>query len=444
MSDNEKDNYNNFEFIKEQVIVKKHKKVKKLLFQLFATICMAILFGVIATVTFIIAEPRLNKFLHKEEDTKTPVTFPTEAPDDIDPSEDGDKGAEITVTPSIEPLQEPTPEPDTVYETIAADLDDYNSMNEEIRAVAYEADKSILNVTSTFNVKDLFGNNVEKTVNTTGVIIYNNTKEFLILVSLDKVKDAKSIQIVFSDTMSADAVLQDYESELNLAIIAVELKDIPDIYMNSLHVATLGDSYLVSVGTPIIALGSPNGQPNSMVFGYVTSKGSWASITDNRLDLFNTSLENYKNGDGIIINLKGEVIGLITRTLKENENKDLNTAIGISKVKQIIANMGNETPRIYFGVKADDMTEATKKEHDITNGIYVNEVQANSPAYEAEMQNGDIILEIDDKMILNTNDFYNTISVYRPGDEITVKIKRAYGSAEKEMNLVVELTEKAK
>lgn len=445
MSENEKDD-KNFEFIKEQVIEKKRKKLRKRLKPLFMTIGLAILFGTIAAVTFVIVEPRLHKLLHKEEETKTPVSFPTEYPED--------PVVEITPTVAVvspdqttvkDPGKEET-EPETVIveKSIDADVEDFISIYDEIRTVAYNANKSVVKVNSTATVKDWFGDTVERTIHTTGLIIANDNVNLLILVSLDRIKDASNIQIDLSDTKAVNAVLQDYESELNLAVVAVPLEDIPPAFMGNLEVATLGESYTVTQGSPILALGSPNGHPSSMELGFITSRGSWVTITDNKLDLFNTDIEDNENSDGIIMNLNGEVIGIITRTLKDDLSENLSTVIGISKVKPYIEQMANMTPRVYFGVKTEDMTEAVKLEHLITKGIYVNEVMTDSPAFAAGMKNGDIILDIDDISIMNTSNFYNTIGMKKPGDEILVKIKRTAGTTDKEMDLTIVLEGKEK
>jgi S1-C subfamily serine protease len=448
MSENEKDN-KDFEFIKEQVIEKKRRKVKRWLLPLMMTVFMAVLFGMIAAVTFVITEPRLYKLLHKEEEIKTPVSFPTEYPLDTSIGNqvdtDTEKEDDVDTSVDTEDVDEPA-EPETVImeQSIDADIEDFVNMYDEIRTVAYQSNKSLLKVSTTTSVEDWFGDMVERTVSTTGLVISDINDDLLVLVSLDRVKDASSIKIELSDTIAVDAVLQDYDTETNLAIIAVALKDIPPNFMKNIDVATLGESYTLTVGSPILALGSPNGHPGSMELGIITSRGSWASITDNRIDLFNTSVENNDNSDGVIVNMKGEVIGLITRTLKDGVNEELSTVIGISKLKPIIKLIANQTPRIYFGVEAEDMTEAAKLEHIITNGIYINEVRAKSPAFEAGMKNGDIILQVDDHLIMNTNNFNTTISEYLPEDEVLVKIKRTSGTTEKELELKVVLAEKKK
>jgi S1-C subfamily serine protease len=446
MSESEKDN-KDFQFIKEQVIEKKRRKMKKWLQPLFMTIFMAILFGLIAAVTFVFTEPRLYKLLHKEEEIKTPVSFPTEYP--LETNEDNsvvdDEKTDKTDDNISEEKEEEEPEkPETVIveQSIDADLDDFVSMYDEIRTIAFETSKSLVNVSTITSVRDWFGDMVERTVSTSGLIISDLNDDLLVLVSLDQVKDASSIKIEFSDTIAVEALLQDYDTETNLAVIAIAMEDIPPVFLKNIKVAKLGESYTITVGSPILALGSPNGHQGSMEIGIVTSRGSWASITDNRLDLFNTNIVDNDNSDGIIVNMNGEVVGLITRALKDEVNEDLSTVVGISKIKPLITDIANKKPRIYFGVITEDMTEAAKLEHQITNGIYVNEVRADSPAFAAGMKNGDIILQVNDVPIMNTNNFYNTISQYLPEEEVVVKIKRTSGSTEKDMEMTIVLAKK--
>jgi S1-C subfamily serine protease len=449
MSDKKQDN-NDFEFIKEQVIVKKYKKFKKWILPFLMTVLMAVLFGIIAAATFCITEPRLYKLLHRENQNKTPVTFPTidpedekgpdtEEPDTITKDKDEEKPAKEQTEADVQ-----QPKPVIVEKSIEADINDYITMYDDIKSIAYNSSKSIVKVSSIIKEKDWFGNPVEREVKTTGLVIADMNGELLILVSLDRVKDANSIAVVFTDTIQANAVLQDYESEINLAVISVNRADVPEIFMNSITVATLGESYSIANGTPIIALGSPNGHPGSMEVGMITSRGSSVSITDNRLDLFNTDIINNENSDGVIVNLKGEVIGIMTRTLKEDMNEELSAAIGISKLKSVIQRMANKDPKIYFGIKTEDMTDTAKRKHEVENGIYVEAVKANSPAFAAGIKNGDIILEVDSQTVVSTNRFYDIISECKPGQTVSVKIKRTSTSAEKNMDIKVTLTEKSK
>ncbi len=451
MSDNDK---KDFEFIKEQVIEKKRKKFKKRVLPFLLTICLAIIFGIVAAVTFVLTEPKLYEFLHNSKETKLPTAFPTEIPEETmvknesEKSEDGKNEDNQTKIPD-EPVivsSNDKQEPDTVIierPPIDADIDDYSNIYEEIRKLSYEVERSVVTVVSINDETDVwFGTNVELVDETSGLIFYNDSISLLILVSYDRIKDADAIKIQLSDNFAVDAVVQDYDKELNLAMLAVPVENIPATYMNSLQVAKLGESYTLAVGSPIIALGSPNGHTGSLVSGIISSKNSYAYITDNKLDLFNTDMIDHPNSDGIIVNMKGEVIGVITRTLKGEQNEGLSTAIGISKLKLVLGNMANRVARNYFGVKTLDMPEAALKEYKIDNGVYINEVIEDSPAFEAGIQNGDIILQIDENAIINTNSFFNFISTYAPEDDIQVKILRTTGSTQRELDIKVTLKAK--
>ncbi len=442
---------NEFEFIREQVIQKKHKKHRKFMFPFFMTLFMAILFGVIAAVTFCLTEPRLYRLLHKDEETKPPITFPTLYP--------GSDGGTISAA-------EPTPDPNTkpggdkvqtngqvsgeenepsqvIINSIDANLDDYMSMAEDIKTLAFSVNKSMVTIISIVKGTDWFGYPSENVIRTSGLIIYNDGTDLLILVSYDRVKNAGSIRLKLSEAEVVDAELMDFESDINLAILSVSLEDIPPLYLdNFITVATLGESYTITVGSPVLALGNPNGYTNSMYLGMITSRGSSISVIDNKLDLFNTDIEDNAYSDGVIVNLKGEVIGVITRTLKEGINENLSTVVGISKVKPIIERMANKRPRIYCGVIAEDLTEEARAVHEVPNGIYVNEVKADSPAFDAGIKGGDIILTVNEQNIMNTNSFYNIISGYEPGEEIKLQIKRTSGTTKKDMEMTVTLEEK--
>ena len=111
----------------------------------------------------------------------------------------------------------------------------------EIKELSNEAARSILTVSCIVEDKDWFDNPIEKKVNTSGIVVKNNGTSLLLLVSLDRVKEANSIKVEISESTSVEAVLHDYESELNLAILAVNAADIPARLLGDIKVANLGE-----------------------------------------------------------------------------------------------------------------------------------------------------------------------------------------------------------
>jgi len=464
-----KDN-KDFVFIKEQIRPKKRKIFNRFLFPFFMMVLMAVVFGLVAAVTFCIAEPRIYKLLHKDltnsrssnvvHSANQPSFNNNQEPDNNDEEPDYNAGQDqgyVRQDDNNEYLPANTKEDNgqaedgredksqqVMVETISADIDDFIAIYNDLKKLSYDTEKSILTVSSIIQGKDWFGNPIEKKICTTGIVMDNSDNQLKLLVSLDRVKDASSIKIEFNDSASVDAVLLDYETELNLAVISVNITDIPVKFYDDITVARLGESYSLAVGTPIMALGNPNGYTSSIDIGIITSKGSTVSITDNELDLFHTNMIFNSESDGVIVNLKGEIIGIITRTLKDGTNKDISTVIGISKIKSYIEKMLSQTSRIYCGVIAENLPQTAKNEYNVVNGVYVYEVIKDSPAFNAGLMSGDIILNVEDRNIYNMNIFYGTISEYEPGTEVTFKIKRTSVSTDKILDLKVILDAKKK
>lgn len=432
-----------YEFIKEQVVEKRWRKIRKRLLRFTLKLITAVIFGLVAAVTFALSEPTIYRLIHKEDRSKSPITLPASLGDTqaADISEDISEVEGYNDTEAAKEIM-----PETVIQKIDANLSDFKEMYYELRKVAYKVNKSIVKVTGSYIVEDWFNNQVEKTVYTPGLIVAETQAEYYILVNLDRIRNADKIRLKFFDTVFVDAWLVDYESELNLAVIAVKKEEIPSIYLSGLDTAILSENYTAVVGYPIIALGAPNGYHNSMGLGIITSEGSNVAITDNILRLFNTDIEDNPDGEGVIVNMRGEVIGWITRTLKQDQNSNINTVISVDQIRSYILQMVNKDDRIYFGIKAKDMTEDAKQAHEVRNGIYVDEVFADSPALKGNIKNGDIILMVNGQNVISTNNFYKLISQYEAGTELTVKVKRTNGSPspDKTVDLKVVLSTKPK
>lgn len=431
MSENNKNK--EFQFIQEQVIEKKFRKLRKRIFRLFRMMVTSIIMGLIVACTFVLVEPRLYKLLKREDEPKTPVTFPTLQPEEMDEGTPKDE-----VTPVITPPVEQK-EPTVVEKTIDADIRDFAKMYDDIKRVSSKANRSILKLSAETDGTDWIGNPIQQSVETSGVVISDLNDRYLILASYDRIKDANQVKIVFESRNEVPVVIHDYEEELNLVVLSVDQDQIPEYLRNMIQVMNFSQSSSLTAGTPVIALGNPNGYLESMDIGIVTHRGNAISVLDNRLDIFYTSMNTNERSDGIIINLNGDMVGIMTRTLKQDKDKSLSSVLGISKLDRVIEKMANQEPRIYFGIRAEDMTPGVKSAHGVTNGIFVNEVEPDSPAFQAGIKTGDIILQVNEKDIVTTNGFNSMISEYKASDEVTVKVKRMSGAAEKEDNFKVVL-----
>lgn len=433
-------------FITEKVVDKKRFKNKsKNMIIIGLSILFGIFIGLISAVTLVLTMPEISKKLYcdtkkenvmPEDDNLVNPPLTSVEPDDS--VIDNDYKEEINKPDGL------NKDKDLIIGNVPEDIDYINEIYAEINKVIDISNRCIVKVSAIVDTKDIFDNPIERALNTTGLVVANVNEEIYVLVSLDRVKEANSIVIEFTDFINVKAEILDYESDINLAVIKADISVLDKIYKDRLQTAKLGESNTISVGTPIIALGSPNGYQMSAAVGLISSKGSIASICDNQFELFNTDIKDVKESDGIIINYDGDVIGIITRTFKDDLNKEINTAIGISKIKSLIIKMTNNTPRVYFGIIASDMTESALKNYDLSNGIYVTEVKAKSPAFISGIKNGDIIKQVGEQVVYSTNGFNRILSKYNPGDEIILLVERTTSHMDNEIEISAKLVQKDK
>lgn len=452
MSKDRNEDGKEFTFINEQILSKKKNRMKKMVGSITLTMILAVLFGVVARVAFIASDPWINRLLGNDT-RKKQVAFQsgTEYPDkgvgdfqESEPMEDY-AGEEDTLqrNPGLEsPTQTDDPEASidgeekdeteatTIHNTyyiekkIAATVNDYVSMYSELRRIANEASKSIVTITRVQANKDVLNNEYEVETKAPGLIIADNGVELFILISYQEIKDATTLIATFSDDVEIRASLVDYDETTGLGIVAVQLEDIPEYTMKEVVVATLGESYWLSNGTPILAIGAVNGVDHSFDFGIVTSCSVPWYVVDMKLDLFYTNIMISSDGLGYMLSLDGAIVGIVTNTKQENTTEPICAVLGVSKVKKLIERMINGDERIYVGVIAEDVPDKILVDAGVNSGVYVSEVISKSPAYVAGIQSGDIINTINGLPVGGVNQYVNILEQLTYKEEIKVSIAR--------------------
>lgn len=430
---NTKKSDNEFSFIQQEIKPRKKSKFKKFAVSFMATVIFAVVFGLISRYVFRISEPLFNKIMGIQEQRKY-INFTSILPDTVTGKENEGKEEEKEPEPTEE-----APTVDEKEEEKEKELSQYINIYTQINRVAEEARKSIVTVTSIANGVDWFENIYEQRDIASGLILSDAGDYIYILANKSRIKDASNIRVTFSTNETVEAVLINSYKELDFSILAIDRSEVSESTLNKIKVAVTGRSYSISTGEPIIALGSPNGYPNSMELGIVTNKFNYAYIVDNKVELFNTDINDNQKGTGVIINMKGEVIGFITQNFKDNLNKNINTNITISEMELVFESLVNNQERIYFGVIGADMTPEIHESYDLTSGIYITEVEAESPAFEAGIQAGDIIMKVNDTNINSVTMFNRVLQEYSSKDSITVTVKRTPKKEDNIMDFEVEL-----
>lgn len=451
-------NEQEFDFIKEKIKDKPINKRRLLIRAGYNFVC-AVGFGVIACFVFVFLKPYMEDWLYPEK--KSTITIPK---DDIPTYEESDKPQKndgtVVDSEQEDPKQEnpgqenskpeqtdsedaeqgdkeqedkpseagsdaDEPENPTVVVQKGLEIEDYQSLQNKLYAVGRQANKSVVTVTGVTSGMDWFNTPYESENRAVGIIVGNNGQELLILTERKVITDAQEINITFTDNTVVLASLKKYDGNTGIAIISVPLSEIAQETMDQIVVASLGNSYLVSQGTAVLAIGSASG--NTILCGTITSSQNKVSTIDVNYSIFTTDIIGNENGSGVLINLSGEIVGLVLQEYSNQSDRNTITALAVSEMKQVIEDLMNNLDVPYVGLRLSTVTDEIARDYGIPKGIYIKSVELDSPAMAAGLQEADVITEINGEVVETVEQYSQKIYASNPQDVVTVKIKRQNG-----------------
>ena len=145
-------------------------------------------------------------------------------------------------------------------------------------------------------------------------------------------------------------------------------------------------------------------------------------MTDRTARILYADLSSNSRAGTFLLNMAGEVIGWTTEEYRAGESSERTAAIGISDYKTILERLTNGEEAPYFGIRGQEVEETW--ESGIPSGVYVTEAVAGSPAYDAGIQNGDIISRYGDAEIRTFRDLQTEIENSRCGAPVLVTVMR--------------------
>ena len=320
---------------------------------------------------------------------------------------------------------------------------------------------SITNV-GTQEFRTIFGNYEQESQSSgSGIIIGQNDTELLIVTNNHVVSGAKELSVYFnSDGQDADednvisAKIKGTDADKDLAVIAVQLSDIPAETMSNIKVATVGDSSALKVGEPVVAIGNAYGYGLSVTSGIVSALNREVTVQSDGQNITNKLIQtdaaiNPGNSGGALLNSKGELIGINSVKFISEDVEGMGYAIPISDVESIIGDLMNKATRDkvedgaqgYLGVSnCVDVTEEVSKNYNMPVGVYVRKVMDGLGAANAGMQDGDIITKVDGTTISGYDQLKDLMSYYSAGETIEVVVQRMNGSEYTEQTLNITLS----
>lgn len=256
--------------------------------------------------------------------------------------------------------------------------------------------------------------------------------------------NASEITVTLTDGSHYKAEIVGTDPTSDICLLKIDGSNLP--YLE------LGNSDEVIIGEWVIALGNPfglfelNDKPTVTV-GVISATGMNLEPINNRyyINMIQTDAAiNGGNSGGPLVNSLGQVIGMNTLIFTAGGvqgNIGLGFAIPINKVKRIVTELkekGKIDRDFQIGMSIQSIDEGIARYYDLksTKGVIVTRVVPNSPADDAGIKTGDIILEVEGYKINNENTIFGVFQEFRVGQTITLKILRDNSELTKRMKLV--------
>ncbi len=430
------------DFLRETIKQKPMNK-RRLLRRTVTTVVLAAVFGLVACLVFLLLEPVISNRLYPEEETEDLVSFSEETiedemnPEDMLTDEDmlEDALAEGNVSAELEDAQI-----QSLLSQVTFGLTEYQDLYKQMGDLAKEVSRSLVTVTGVTPNVDLFFNNYENESTASGVIVADNGQAMLILVSMGSLHSAESLEVTFYDGNSAPATVLQSDTTTNLAILSVPKASMDASTKKVITTATLGSSNPISLlGTPVMALGSPTGTSGSICYGTVTSTGTTIDLVDSDYKLITTDIYGSADATGVLVTMRGAVVGIIDNSFNESGMENLLSAYGISELKKTITKLSNKQERAYLGIHGADVPEEANVESGVPYGAYIRSIEMDSPALSAGIQSGDVIVGIGNIPIETYDDLLNVLYDVSPGDTLSVTLMRRGVDGYRELSAEVTL-----
>ena len=419
-----------YDLYTEHIAPESGRKIKRLLRKMLLVLAMAVLFGLVAGLVMIIVYRAGSRFF-PEQETKQEVTLAQVTTAETKPEEtqEATKPHETVTIPS--PEQTSTEKPEETTETGEGEtipgIDDIERIHEAYKAVAAKINGASVTVAVSEAGVEWFDTVYQNVSYEYGLIVASDSEFYYILTDYRVTADKAGVSVTYSDgsVRNAETVMGD--SSTGMAVIKAEI-----VNADGIGPATFGNSGFLSQGDALIAVGKIYGYTGTVGYGAAAGVDKVLADTDSEYGIINTNIAADANASGVLCNLDGEVVGIITSGYNTGSGNFIN-AYAISGVHRQIEQLINARQKAFLGIKGQSVTEQIQELYKIPEGIYLSAVEVNSPAHNSGIQTGDVITAIGRESITDMNQFMNALSGYAPGDNIEITVKRRGRDSYKEI-----------
>jgi serine protease DegQ len=249
-----------------------------------------------------------------------------------------------------------------------------------------------------------------------------------VLTNNHVIEEADEIEVILNDGRKAAAKVIGTDPETDLAVLKVELTDLPAI--------TLGDSESLTVGDPVLAIGNPFGVGQTVTSGIVSALGR----TQLGINTFENFIQtdaaiNPGNSGGALVDIEGRLMGINTAIYsRSGGSMGIGFAIPTSTARNVMEAIvrDGQVTRGWIGVEPQDLTAELAEGFGLSagSGVIITGVLQNGPAAQAGIRPGDIITHVANRPVSNVAQLLTAVAALPPGEPAQLSVTRREGATQ--------------
>ena len=262
-----------------------------------------------------------------------------------------------------------------------------------------------------------------------GIVFYEDDEKVGIVTNNHVIQDATQVSAIFDTDKAVKAKVVGTDKDTEIAVLTVLKEDLKKSGVENIVVAKFGNSDLVEVGDDVYAIGNALGEGLTATDGMISAINKEINVQGSTLEnvLQTNAAINQGNSGGPLINERGEVIGVNTaKSVSGGTAEGIGYAIpsnSVSEIAEILLTNGS-VPKPGMGIYVKNVSTEMSNLYRLPIGVIVMQVIPGENAENAGMEKGDIIVEVNGKKIMDTDDLSNILKELEVGKTAEVYVVR--------------------
>ena len=264
-----------------------------------------------------------------------------------------------------------------------------------------------------------------------GVIFYETDEKVYIITNNHVVENYTEIMVSLDQADNIHASLVGKDSDSELAVLSILKSELKAAGVDSVTLATFGNSDELEVGNSVIAIGNALGLGKVSTSGIISALGKTINLQNTSLEVIQTDAAiNQGNSGGALVNYKGEVIGINTAKSSSSYSSTtiegmgyaipINTAIPV--IEELLENGTREKP--YLGIVGESVSEDLSKLYGLSIGVLIRQILEDSAAEKAGLKTGDVITDFNGIKTLDMDILIEALANTSVGQNVNIRVIR--------------------